>query len=213
MIKVALVDDHELFLEGLKRLLESLQDIEVVATFADGSSLLDAINSLAIDVLLLDLQLPDIGAEALLQKINSARPELPVLYLTMMRGNRDFRRLEKHKISGYILKNSSLDELHAAVKTVANGGTSFSEERYLGKDKQQNTVTIPSNRIKDILSPREKDVLVLICQEFSSTQIAEKLFVSTSTVDTHRKNMKNKLGVNNTVGLIKYAIKHGIINE
>jgi len=213
MIKVALVDDHELFLEGLKRLLQSLEDLDIVDSYTDGLTLLNNIENIDIDVLLLDLQLPDIDPETLLVKLNEIKPNLPILYLTMMRGNRIFRKLEKHNISGYILKDSSLEELHVAIKKVAGGSTVFSESRYQGKDVQQNTVTIPPNKIKDILSPREKDVLALICREYSSTQIAEKLFVSTSTVDTHRKNMLLKLGVNNTVGLIKYAIKHGIIED
>lgn len=210
MIKVVLVDDHELFLEGLKRLLGTLDDIEVVDSYSDGTSLIAAIEGLDIDVLLLDLQLPDITPEELIAQINQVKPELPVLYLTMMRGKRYFRKLEKYKVSGYILKDSSLDEVHKAIKTVANGGTVFSEDRYQGTDLQENTVSIPANRVKDILSPREKDVLALICQEYSSAEIAKKLFVSTSTVDSHRKNMLFKLGVTNTVGLIKYALKHGI---
>ena len=210
MIKVVLVDDHELFLEGLKRLLNTLDDVEVVDSFADGTSLMSAIDGLVMDVLLLDLQLPDITAEELIVKINQAKPQLPVLYLTMMRGNRYFRKLEKHNVSGYILKDSSLKEVHDAIKSVATGGTIFSDDRYQGKEIQENTVSIPDNRVKDMLSPTERAVLVLICQEYSSAEIAQKLFVSTSTVDTHRKNMLFKLGVNNTVGLIKYALKHGI---
>lgn len=210
MIKVVLVDDHELFLEGLKRLLTTLDDVEVVDSFSDGTSLISAIGGLDIDVLLLDLQLPDITAEELISRINQVKPELAVLYLTMMRGKRYFRKLEKYKVSGYILKDSSLEDVHQAIKTVAAGGTIFSEDRYQGTDLQQNTVSIPANRLKDILSPREKDVLALICQEYSSAEIAKKLFVSTSTVDSHRKNMLFKLGVTNTVGLIKYALKHGI---
>ncbi len=211
MIKVALVDDHELFLEGLKRLLGAVEDIQVAHCFTGGLSLLESLEHLDIDILLLDLQLPDIDAEELIIKINKDRPDLPVVYLTMMRGNRTFRQLEKHKVQGYILKDSSLEDLHKAIKTVAEGGTCFSDGRYLGSDMQQNTVTIPANRVKDILTEREKDVLRLICQEYSSAVIAKKLFISTSTVDTHRKNMLFKLGVNNTVGLIKYAIKHGVI--
>jgi len=211
MIKLAIVDDHEIFLEGLRRLLQQLADIDIIESFQDGKSLLSEISNLDIDVLLLDLQLPDIQPEALLIQLNQLRPDLPILYLTMMRGNRLFRKLEKHKISGYVLKDCTLDELHNAIKTVADGGTIFSENRYIGKEGQHNTVTIPPNQINSILSPRERDVLVLICHEYSSHQIADKLFVSTSTVDTHRKNMLSKLGVNNTVGLIKYAIKHGIV--
>lgn len=117
-----------------------------------------------------------------------------------MRGNRIFRNLEKHKISGYLLKDCSLEELHNAIKTVSSGGTVLSDDRYRGKELQRNTVTIPNNKMKNILSPREKEVLILICQEYGSQQIADKLFLSTSTIDTHRKNMLLKLGVSNTVG-------------
>lgn len=209
-IKIALVDDHELFLRGLSKLLDRADDIQIVTTYKNGSSLLAAIDELQIDVLLLDLQLPDIEAEDLLIMIKQKRPELKVLYLTMMRGGRILRKLEKHGISGYILKDVSLDELQSAIKTVHKGQPYYSDGIYLDHDMNVNTVTTPEDKITSLLSPREIEVLELICQEYSSAEIAKLLYVSTSTVDTHRKKMMVKLGVSNTVGLVKYAIKHRV---
>ena len=213
IIKIAMIDDHELFLRGLKKLLNKLEDINIEAEFEDGKSLLAALPFLEVDLLLLDLQLPDIKAEDLLIKIQELQPDLPILYLTMMRGARNFRKLEKHNIGGYILKDSSLDELHRAIKITANGGHYYSKDIYLNNDINANTVTTPKEQLKNLLSPREQEVLVLICKEHSSAEIAKKLYVSTSTIDTHRKKILIKLGVNNTVGLVKYAIKYGIFDN
>lgn len=212
-IRLVLVDDHDLFLKGLEKLLRSVAGFNVVQTFSTGKNLLEDIPSLQADVLLLDVQLPDIAEEDLLVQIKQLRPDLPILYLTMMRGNRLYRKLEKHGIKGYIIKDAPLEDLCQAIKLVAKGETYFSDEIDLGKEVVANTATTPKHRLSEILSPREWEVLKLICQEYSSAQIAQKLFVSTSTVDTHRKKLLVKLGVNNTVGLVKYAIKHGVLED
>lgn len=213
MIKIVLVDDHELFLEGMKRLLEKQSDMKVVATYDGGSALLENLPSIEMDLLLLDLQLPDMDAEKLLRQIINLRPGLPILYLTMMRGARIFRRLDNYPIGGYILKDTSLSELSFAIRSVASGEKYVTTDIFLGDRHQYNTVTTPKERLVELLSPREKEVLNLICKEYSSAEIAKKLFVSTSTIDSHRKNMLQKLSVQNTVGLVKFAIKNGLFDE
>jgi len=212
-IKIVLVDDHELFLEGIKRLLQKQSDITIIGSYNDGKSLLRDLKELEVDLLLLDLQLPDMQAEELLKQIIVIRPALPILYLTMMRGARIFRRLENYPIGGYILKDTSLENLCAAIRKVSKGDKHISEDIYLSKDLNLNTVTTPKERLAELLSPREKEVLALICQEYSSAEIAKQLYISTSTVDTHRKKMLLKLGVQNTVGLVKFALKNGIVND
>lgn len=207
MTKIAIVDDHDIFLRGLEGLL--VKDFEISATFQNGGTLLESLPNLTIEVLVLDLQLPDMKADDILSSIRQISPNLPVLYLTLMRGNRYFNKLGKFGFQGYVLKDSPIEELKNAIEIVAAGKTYYGD-RY-GNGKDFNSVTLPTNRSLSILSNREIEVLELVAQEYSSAQIAEKLFVSVSTIDSHRKNMMVKLGVDNIVGLVKIAIENGLI--
>lgn len=214
MIKIALVDDHEIFLKGLERLFTSYKQLTVLATFNNGQSLLNTLEIIDIDVLLLDVQLPDFEPEELLKNIRILKPNLPILYLTMMRGSRAIKKLEKFDIQGYILKDASINELIEAIVNVANGEKHISSDLYIKEEIDDiNTTTIPENKLGNLLSPREREILVLICKEYSSAEIGEKLFLSTGTVDTHRRNILVKAGVNNTVGLVKFAIKNGLLEN
>ncbi len=143
-----------------------------------------------------------------------AQPDLKVIYLTLMRGTRYLHRLMKHNIQGYILKNTPIGELIEAIQKVQDGGTYFSKDINIGDDLAdfRSTITIEDKRIDDILSKREVEVLKLICRELSNAEIAGKLYLSVSTVETHRKNLIAKLGVNNTVGLVKFALRHKLID-
>ena len=214
MIRVFITDDHEMYLEGLALLLGKQNDIEVIGTAASGQALLAQIPDLQTDILLLDVYLPDITEEELLVNIRTSRPELKVIYLTLLRGTRYIHKLTKHNIQGYVLKNAPLDELLTALRAVHAGSTYFSKDIHIGdRDEDfRSTITIEDRQIDDILSRRELEVLKLICREYSNAEIAEKLFLSVSTVETHRKNLIAKLGVNNTVGLVKFALRHKLID-
>jgi two-component system, NarL family, response regulator NreC len=214
MIRVFITDDHEIYLEGLALLLGKQDGIEVIGTAVSGKDLLAQIQGLQTDILLLDVYLPDIGEEELLQGIRASRPELKVIYLTLLRGTRYVHKLTRHNIQGYLLKNAPLGELLTAVRTVHDGGSYFSKDIHIGDREEdfRNTITIEDRQIEDILSRRELEVLKLICKEYSNAEIAEKLFLSVSTVETHRKNLIAKLGVNNTVGLVKFALRNNLID-
>lgn len=213
MIRVFITDDHEMYLEGLALLLGKQKDIEVIGTAASGKALLDRLQGLQTDILLLDVYLPDITEEELLQNIRAIRPELKIIYLTLLRGTRYIHKLTRYNIQGYVLKNAPLEELLTALHTVQEGSSYFSKDIHIGdRDEDfRNTITIEDKQIDDILSRRELEVLKLICREYSNAEIAEKLFLSVSTVETHRKNLIAKLGVNNTVGLVKFALRHKLI--
>lgn len=188
--------------------------IEVIGTATTGKELLGQVQNLQADVLLLDVYLPDLGEEEILQQIRVARPDLRIIYLTLLRGTRYIHKLSKYNIQGYVLKNASLDELLMALKTVQEGGSYFSKDIHIGdRDEDfRNTITIEDKQIDEILSRRELEVLRLICKEYSNAEIADKLFLSVSTVETHRKNLIAKLGVNNTVGLVKFALRNNLID-
>ncbi|WP_341225846.1 response regulator transcription factor [uncultured Arcticibacterium sp.] len=209
MLRLSLVDDHEIFLKGLKSLLASKANILIRDTFNSGNALLEKLPLQDTDVLLLDLQLPDIESELLLKKIRAKQPDLKILYLTLIRGNRYFNKLSKIGFQGYILKDSPIEILHEAIEKVAAGEEYFGE-RYSNKNKV-NTATTPETQILNLLSLREIEVLKLVTQELSSAEIAQRLFVSVSTIDSHRKNIMVKLGVDNIVGLIKIAVNNGLI--
>jgi two-component system, NarL family, response regulator NreC len=214
MIRVFITDDHEIYLEGLALLLGKQDGIEVIGTATSGKELLGQVQNLQADVLLLDVYLPDLGEEEILQQIRGVRPDLRIIYLTLLRGTRYIHKLSKYNIQGYVLKNASLDELLVALKTVQDGGSYFSKDIHIGdRDEDfRNTITIEDKQIDEILSRRELEVLRLICKEYSNAEIADKLFLSVSTVETHRKNLIAKLGVNNTVGLVKFALRNNLID-
>ena len=208
MIKVFVTDDQELYLEGLVLLLNKQPEICVVGSALSGDELLQKINTVDADILLLDVNLPDIGEEDLIIQLRKLKPVLKIIYLTMMRGTRYVHKLNKHSIQGYLLKSVTIQELSEALRKVAEGGTYFSKETNIsdGESDFRTTINIDNKKVSEILSKREIEILTLICREFSNAEIAEKLFLSISTVETHRKNLISKLGVNNTVGLVKFAL-------
>jgi two-component system response regulator NreC len=213
MIRVFITDDHEIYLEGLALFLNKQEGIEVTGTATSGKELLGCVQKgLDADILLLDVYLPDMPEEEVVQKIRSVYPDLHIVYLTLLRGTRYVHKLTKYNIQGYILKNASLDELLSAIRSVHEGGRYFSKDIHIGdRDEDfRNTITIEDRQIDEILSRRELEVLRLICKEYSNAEIAEKLFLSVSTVETHRKNLIAKLGVNNTVGLVKFALRNNL---
>lgn len=210
---IGLVDDHELYLEGLRLLLEQVGH-QVIFSMPDGASLLSALEKEQPDVLLCDIHLPDIQPEQLLIRIRSAYPALPVVYLTLMRGTRHLKKLQRHGIQGYLLKNAPIAELQEALGAVSAGKSYYSKDiqQTAEGDDYRQTIIVDENRVEDILTKREIEILQFICREMSNQQIANQLFLSVGTVDTHRKNIIQKLGVSNTVGLVRYALKHGIID-
>ncbi|RYY31645.1 MAG: response regulator transcription factor [Chitinophagaceae bacterium] len=214
MIKLYITDDQELYLEGLTLLLNKQEGLIVSGTSLSGMRLLEELPGLDIDILLLDVHLSDINEEELIKKIRSVKPSLPIIYLTMMRGTRFIHKLTKHGVQGYVLKNASIEELKQAINTVADGGEYFSSEVNITDTEQdfRLTITVDDKKVEEILSKREIEILTLICKEFSNAEIAARLFLSVSTVETHRKNLIAKLGVNNTVGLVKFALKNKLID-
>lgn len=209
MTRICLVDDHELLLNGMAAILSTQSDFFISKTYTKGLDLLE--NNFDFDLLILDVNLKDIETEDLLKKIRNSSPTIPILYLTILRGQRIFHKLEKHHIQGYILKDIDYEELFKAIRIVAKGGTYFTKDISLDFEKDQSILEKAFVNQSITLSPRETEILKMICNEYSSSQIADKLFISPKTVDTHRQNLMIKLGVNNTVGLVKYAFQNQIV--
>ena len=215
-IRVALADDHPLYLEGLEMLLNSSKEAKVIATASDGNAALEMISKNKCDVLLLDLHLPGKSGMEVAEELKKNNFTGKIIMLTMQRGGRYVEKLKKLGVKAYVLKSASLEELLGVIKKVNAGGEHFPEEAN-EYDHEENLRLKSSAIIVDTpdqqLTDREKEILVLVCKEYSSAEIGKKLFISTGTVDTHRKNILLKLGVTNTVGLVKYAIKHNLLEE
>jgi two-component system response regulator NreC len=213
-IEIVLTEDHEMFLEGLTLLLNKQPEFQVKSTHTRAETLLASLPDASDPILLLDVHLPDMEAEDLLKEIRKKQPTIKIIYLTMMRGTRNVHRLIRHNIQGYILKNAPIQELSEAIQTVHQGGTWFSKDIDVSDNQHdfRQTITIEENRLDEILTKREIEIMKLVCREYSNSEIAEKLFLSVGTVETHRKNIISKLGVNNTVGLVKLALRNKLID-
>jgi len=213
-IRIILVDDHPLHLDGLELLLKKEKNFEVINTFKTGSTFLQFAAKNDFDVVLLDLHLPDMDGIAVAEEMQKLNHKSKIILLTMQRGGRYLQKAEKLSIKGYILKSSDIETIKKIIHTVNDGGVVFDDDAtkisHAEELQLKSSVTL-NDKPDTLLSEREKEILILVCKEFSSAQIAEKLFISTGTVDTHRKNILIKLGVNSTVGLVKYAIKYSLI--
>ena len=207
MIRVFIVDDHPVVIEGIHSLLRSEKDIEWAGQAMNAQSCLGFFVNNTADIILMDINLPDTSGVDLCAIMKEKYPGIFILGLSTFNQGLYIKKMMENGASGYILKNSSKEELLKAIHAVCDGGIYFSGE--VGealKQYQKSSVTeIP------MLSRREKEVLELIAEGYTNPKIAEKLFVSPFTVDSHRKNLIAKLNVKNTAMLIRFAMEHKLI--
>jgi len=214
-IRVMVADDHKMFREGVKALLEKEKQITVVSEASNGEEVMQRLQEKPVDVILLDISMEGMNGIETAKKISSQFPDVNILALSMHSEINYITSMLEAGATGYILKNTGKDEMIAAIKTVAAGDSYFSNEvsskliQNLNKKSQQNGTKGQKSDIP--LTKREIEILQLIALEYSNPEIAEKLFISIRTVDTHRRNLLEKLGVKNTAGLVKYAIKNGLV--
>lgn len=213
-IKVLIADDHKIFRDGIRSILEKEKDMEIVDEAANGNEVLEKLSSSEVDVIILDIDIGKPSGIEITDIISNTYPEVKVLILSMI-GLHDFviQALEKGA-TGYILKNTGKDEVITAIRSVAKGDSYFSKEVSSILVEQLHKPRTIKKRTEGVpLTAREIEVLQLIVQEYSNPEIAEKLFISIRTVDTHRRNLLEKLGLKNTAGLVKYALSKGLVKE
>jgi len=209
-IKVLLVDDHKVVLDGLMMLIESMDGIEVCATAVNGKLALSYLKENPVDIILLDLNMPVLNGLELIDILKKESIPAKVIVLSMVDDAFIVKRMMKKGAMGFILKNSSHDDVENAIRQVNSGQRVFSEvlESVLvgdSKERPKIQTVIPK------LSKREQEILELIIDEQTTSEIAENLFISFGTVETHRRNLLNKLGARNTAGLVKAAFEYGLL--
>jgi len=213
-IRVIIADDHKIIRVGLRGLLELEKDIEVVGEAEDGTLLLELLKKTPTDVILMDIDMGDTNGIDTTRKVKELYPTAQVLGLTMHEEQNYIIPMLEAGASGYLLKDAGREELLGAIHTVFHGDSYFSQKvsaallHAITRQKEAPASRTGKNQIP--LSDREIEVLQLIARELSNGEIAEKLFISIRTVDTHRRNLLDKLNVKNTAGLVKYAIENGI---
>lgn len=212
-ITLGLVDDHNLFREGIKSLLSKIPDITLVLEAVSGKDLLTKLNNTVPDVILLDLEMEEMNGVDATVKLQESYPNIKVIILTMHKEKRMISYLMEVGANGYLLKDTNRAELEEAIRSVYEKGfyfNSFVSEALL-KGLKSKTHKPPVIGKDYHLTNRELEVLERITEELTTAEIAEQLFLSVRTVEGHRKNLMTKLEVKNTAGLIIKAIKEKII--
>ena len=207
-IRILLADDHALVRDGMKTLLKDVNDFSVVGEAADGLEVVKKVEELLPDIVTMDISMPNMNGLETIDVIHRRFPKTKILVLTMHENEEYAHRVYKSGAGGYILKNSDKKEFIHAIRMVHKGERFFSSsvsgvtsKGYVGKE----VASIPITR-------REKEILRLIVDGLTNQEIADKLFISPRTVDTHRSNLMQKLEIKNTAGLVRFAIENGIVS-
>ncbi|HNF48852.1 MAG TPA: response regulator transcription factor [Chitinophagales bacterium] len=215
-IKLVIVDDHQIFLDGIVSLLEDEPGIKITGTAHNGSEALSLIKQTKPDVVLMDINMPVMDGIEATKQLKQSQQDVKVLMLTMHSEPRFIKECLEIGAKGYVLKNISKDELLKAIETV------YQDKPYLHPEAQEKLISSMSNsedkeddrnydELAALITQRELEILQLIALGLTSQDIAQKLFISKNTVETHRKNMLAKLNVNNTAALLKIAYKKGLV--
>ncbi len=212
MIRILLADDHQILLDGIRQLIAKEEDMSVLEQARHGEEVLAKLQKQKIDVVLLDINMPGKDGMEICQDIKDRFPTTKVLVLSMHTDAEHITSMLKRGANGYVSKNAAFEEIVDAIRAVFHGETYFSNE--ISQSVMRNMAGITSAEEETItirLSRREREVLNLIVEEFTTQEIAEKLFISIKTVETHRKNLLTKLNARNTAGLVRIAMEKGLI--
>ena len=214
-INVFVVDDHQIFLDGIVSLLDDEPNIKIVGTAHNGKQAIDRIKTQKVDVVLMDINMPEMDGIEATKQLKKINPNIKILMLTMHSEPRFIKECLEIGAKGYVLKNISKDDLLKAIDSV------YQDKSFLDQEAQEKLINSISNsdevddrnydELAAQITQRELEILQLISLGLTSQDIATKLFISKNTVETHRKNMLAKLNVNNTSALLKIAYKKGLV--
>jgi len=212
--KVILVDDHKLFRDGLKFVINQMDDFEVVAEASNGLEFLRIIEEQSADLVLMDISMPELDGIQATKIATEKYPGIKILVISMFCDEEYYYQMIQAGVMGFVLKESGKNELESAITSVINGESYFSQKllrdiiiniQAPGKTRKIQ----PESETK--LTRREKEILKLICEGYSNAQIADKLFISIRTVEGHKSNLINKTGVKNTINLVMYALRNNLV--
>lgn len=206
MIDVIITDDQQIILNGLQKILAEASDIRLLGAYANGEDLLEALKHQAPQVLLLDIYMPGKNGIELAGIISKSHPAVNIIALTNVDIIPQVKKMLQQGAAGYLLKDAAPEIIIDAIRKVAGG------EKYLYADLQRQIMNnLFEPKSTHVITRREKEILQLVVDEFTNQEIAEKLFLSLRTVENHRNNLLQKLGVKNTAGLVKAAISQGLV--
>ena len=209
-IKIVIADDHQMFIDGVKSLLSKEQKLIFVHEASNGEDALSFIRKNEIDLLITDISMPGMSGTQLTKNIKQEFPQIKVLVLSMFNDPAIVNEILQSEAEGYILKNTGKQELLNAISKIMDNGTYYSNE-VMNLMLSQNRKIRNKETNKEQLTERETEILKLVCEEYTTAGIAEKLFISPRTVETHRKNILEKTQSKTIVGLIKYAFENNMI--
>ena len=217
MIKILIVDDHKVVRDGLKFFLKDIPNFEIVDEVENGKKALEILSESQVDLVLTDINMPEMDGYALIENLKADFPNIRIIVMTMVDGARNIKQVISMGVNGYILKNADQDTVIQAINQVTEGKDYFQNEvtqaiiHDITKKKKIAAELTPKLSLDTELSKREKEVLKLITREKSNNEIADELFISVRTVETHKTNLLLKTGAKNVAGLVLYAIEHDLI--
>lgn len=213
-IRIMLADDHEVVLESLAMMISSLPGIQVVATVANGQAALEQLHQQPVDIVLSDMHMPGLNGVGLALRMREQYPAVKIILLTMEEEPETIRLAIQAGVWGYVLKRASRKILETAIHCVAEGGRYFSEEISRRLAQLSNEDACEGQELAELIQPlskREIEIIRLITNDVPSQEIADQLFISPKTVETHRRNIFKKLDIHSVVALTRFAITHKLI--
>lgn len=214
MINLAIVDDHQMFRSGMAALIQKMSGVKITLECNNGKELLDKLSDHSVDIVLLDLEMPELNGIQTMEKLHQQKSEVKVMVLSSNKEQMMIGSLMELGAKGYLLKEADEKELERGIRSVYETGYYFNDlvsQALLVKLANKDQIN-PSFNGGEHLSKREKEVLDLICQELTTTEIADKLCLSPKTIENHRSRIMDKTGVRNTAGLVVFAIKNKLID-
>jgi len=210
-VRVLLVDDHKMMRDGLRALLSAVSDFEVVGDASDGRSALDLVRTLSPDVVVMDIGMPELNGVEATRRIRTEYEQVRVIALSTHTDKRYVHHILEAGACGYVLKISAHDELVRAVRAASVGRTYLSPE-IAGLVVERSTVAHTADEVTafSTLGSREREVLQLVAEGKTSGETAKQMHISVKTVETHRRNIAQKLGLHGTAELTKYAVREGL---